>query len=136
MEPSPAGGYNFARIDGPDEGLGIIVGFREESVGDGVESTRERKTPRSERRRVSLAEKSSTALSQDADVGVCIIEHKPWMPPESGSDLRMFMAAVIVEDEVDDLASLDVHPDLVEEANELLASVTLRRMISCRRLPP
>jgi hypothetical protein len=54
----------------PDERLGVVVGLGEEAVDRRLEVTSDLNTPRLSLRRVSLAKKPSTALSQDAEVGV------------------------------------------------------------------
>jgi hypothetical protein len=46
------------------------------------------------------------------------------MPIEPGPDLRVLMAAPIVEDYVDDLPGCDLDLDGVEEPNELLMPET------------
>src|ERR1035437_4745836 len=66
-------------------------------------STTDRKMPRVNRRVVSLATKPSTALSQEADVGV------KWkvpagMPGQPLSHLRMLVGCVVVDDGVDFLS--------------------------------
>jgi hypothetical protein len=65
--PTPDGGNNLIWIGGPDEGLWIVVGLREEAVDSGFESTIDLNTPRLGRR---LVKKPSTAFSQLAGVGV------------------------------------------------------------------
>ena len=70
MVPTFDGGDDFIGIGGPHERLGVIVGFLEEAVDGGLQITIERKTPRLRRRLVNLAKKPSTALSQEAEVGV------------------------------------------------------------------
>jgi hypothetical protein len=55
---------------GPDEGFGMIVGLAQEAVDGGLEIDDARKMPHLSRRPVSLVKKPSTALSQEAEVGV------------------------------------------------------------------
>jgi hypothetical protein len=54
-------------IGGPDKGFGFAVVFAEVSVDGGRRSTSERKTPRCNRRRVSVAKKVSTASAQEQE---------------------------------------------------------------------
>ena len=51
-------------------GPGIVIGLPQEAVDGGMASTIEWKTPRRMRCRVILEKKFSTALSQEAEVGV------------------------------------------------------------------
>src|SRR5882762_9902274 len=87
-------------------------------------STTDRNTPRLRRRRVSLAKKPSTVLSQDAEVGVkwnvqrgCRASH--WR------HLRMLVGRIIVDDGVDHFPHRDLLLDRVEEADELLVAMAL-----------
>ena len=57
-------------IGGPDEGFGFAVVCAEVAVDRGLQVDQERKTPRCNRRRVSVAKKVSTALAQEQEVGV------------------------------------------------------------------
>src|SRR5271155_5714046 len=54
-----------------------------------------------------------------------VMEHEAGMPFEPGPHLGVLVAAVIVEDDVDELAGRDLCLDRVEEANELLMPVAL-----------
>ena len=58
----------------------------------------ERKTPRLRRRRVSLAKKPSTALSQEAEVGR-EVEDEARMAGEPRHHLGMLVGGVVVEDD-------------------------------------
>ena len=69
MDPALHGCDDAVGVSGPDEGLWIGIGFREEAVEGGLEFD-DRNTPRFSRRRVSLENKVSTALSQEHDFGV------------------------------------------------------------------
>ena len=87
-------------------------------------STTDRKMPRFNRRFVSLAKKPSTALSQDADVGVkwkvqrgCRANH--WRT------FGCLVGGVVVDDGVDLLSRRHLRLDGVEEADELLVPVAL-----------
>ena len=71
--PASDGGNDLVGICGPHKGFGVLVGVTQEAVDGSLEiddRAIERKTPRLRRRRVSLAKKPSTALSQGAEVGV------------------------------------------------------------------
>ena len=68
--PAPDGGDDFVGIRGPGEGLGVLIVLFEEAVDRGLRSVTDRKTPRLSLRFVRVAKKPSTALSQEADVGV------------------------------------------------------------------
>src|SRR5579872_6655145 len=82
-------------------------------------SATDRKTPRLRRRLVRMAKKPSTALSQEAEVGVKWMARQPL--PHGG----MLMGGVIVEDRMDGLACRDLALDGVEKADELLMPVAL-----------
>ena len=100
--------------DGLDNLVGIScpsgVVFDDEAIDGGLyyKSTTDTKTPRVNRRFVSLAKKPSTALSQDADMGV------KWktagMPRQPLAYLRMLVGCVVVDDRVDFLSCR--HPRL------------------------
>ena len=87
-------------------------------------STSDRNTPRRSRRFASLAKKPSTALSQEAEVGVKW-KVKPRVPVEPGVDLRVLVDGVVVQDRVDDLSGRDRRLNRVEKADELLMPVAL-----------
>src|ERR1700731_3055083 len=57
-------------VGGPDEVFGIDVASATKRLMGTCRSMTDRNTPRLRRWRVSLAKKPSTALSQDAEVGV------------------------------------------------------------------
>ena len=57
-------------VGSPDEGFGIEVCLGDEAVDGDLQINDDWNTPRLRRWRVSLAKKPSTALSQDAEVGV------------------------------------------------------------------
>jgi hypothetical protein len=71
---------------------------------------------------VSLEKKPSTALSQDAEVGV--------------AHLRMLVGRIVVDDRVDHFSHRDLLLDRVEEADELLMAMAcmLRPMTVSRTL--
>jgi hypothetical protein len=64
-----------------------------------LSSWRERKTPRLRRRLVSSVNKPSTALSQDAEVGVKWKTKRGWR----ASHIGMLVRGVVVDDSVDGL---------------------------------
>src|SRR5271170_3839793 len=88
-------------------------------------STREWKTPRCNRRRVSLAKKPSTALSQDAEVGV---KWNVQRGCRASPDFGVLVAAVVVEDHVDQPADWDVALEAIEKAQEFLVPVALHAL--------
>jgi len=80
------------------------------------------KTPRLSRRRVSLAKKPSTALSQEAEVGVKW-KWKMLVPAEPGADFGMLVRGVIVDDQMHLALGRDFAVDRIEKADELLMPV-------------
>jgi hypothetical protein len=84
-------------------------------------SETDRKTPRLRRRLVSLPKKPSTALSQDAEVGVKWIPSG--MPSEPLAHLGMLVGRVVVDNGVDRFALWNLRLNGVEEADELLVSM-------------
>ena len=87
-------------------------------------SVTDRKTPRLSLRFVRMAKKPSTALSQEADVGV------KWDVPsrmmfEPSADVGMLMGGVVVDDGVDRLSDGNLFLDDIEETNELLMAMAL-----------
>jgi hypothetical protein len=87
-------------------------------------STTDTKTPRFNRRFVSLAKKPSTALSQDAEVGVKG-EVPTGMPGQPLAHLRVLAGSVVVDDGVDRLLDRYLRLNGIEEADELLVPVAL-----------
>ena len=87
-------------------------------------STTPLNTPRLSRRFVRTAKKPSTALSQEALVGVKL-EGPAGIAAQPSDHLSMFVSGVVVEDGVDGLAGGDLTLDGVEEAEELLMPVAL-----------
>ena len=87
-------------------------------------STIERNTPRLSRRRVSLENKVSTALSQEHDFGVKW-KTKRGCRASQAFHLGMLVGGIVVEDDVNDLADRRLGLDGVEEADELLMAVPL-----------
>ena len=74
-------------VGGPEEGFGIGIGFLQEAVDGGLEIGDALETARLSRRRVSLAKKPSTALSQGGG-GWGEVEMKALVPPEPSADPR------------------------------------------------
>ena len=108
---------------GADEWFGIGVCLGDEAIDGGLSSRTDRNTPRLRRRRVSLAKKPSTALSQDAEVGVKWNVHRGCR--RAILHLRMLVGGIVVDDGVDDFSGRDLLLDGVEEANELLVAMAL-----------
>ena len=73
---------------------------------------------------MSLAKNPSTALSQDAEVGV-ELEHPAGMAPQPLAHLWMLVGRIVVDDGVDRLFHGDLRLDRIEEANELLVAMAL-----------
>jgi hypothetical protein len=86
-------------------------------------STTDWKTPRLRRRLVRVAKKPSTALSQEAEVGVKWNIQRGWRQPFS--DLGVLVGGVVVEDRMDGLAGGALALDGVEETDELLMPMAL-----------
>jgi hypothetical protein len=86
-------------------------------------SMTERKTPRFNRRRLSLAKNPSTALSQEHEVGV------KWKTKRVGGDRARHEHWGVCElhscRELDDLADRNLRLDVVEKSNEFLMAMTL-----------
>src|ERR1700730_5515950 len=84
----------------------------------------ERKTPRRMRWRVILEKKFSTALSQEAEVGV------KWKGParmarQPGKHFGMVMGGVVVEHRMDQLPGWDLVLDGIEETDEFAVAGAL-----------
>src|SRR6202043_1429463 len=87
-------------------------------------SATDRKTPRLRRRFVRTAKKPSTALSQEAEVGVKWNVQRGWRASHLAHG-GMVVRSVVVEDRMDRLAGGDFSLDGVEEADELLMAMAL-----------
>jgi hypothetical protein len=98
-------------------GFRIVLGLGK-AVTAAWRSTRDRNTPRFSRRLVRLAKKPSIAFR-------CVVEHETRMAIEPGPRLGVFVAAAIVEDNVDKFASRDKAFDRVQKTDELAMAVTL-----------
>src|SRR5271169_5900478 len=91
----------------------------------------EQKTPRRIRWRVILEKKFSTALSQEAEVGVKWKVQRGWRdsqastPAFARAGLGMFVGGIVVEHRVDRLLGRDLAFDGVEEADEFEVAVAL-----------
>jgi hypothetical protein len=96
----------------------------EESVDDGLEIDERAKHAALQ---ASLGEFCGEALDriEPGGPGRCAMENEARLPSEPGPNLRMLMAAVIVEDHADDLASGNFRLNGVEEADELLVPLLL-----------
>jgi len=68
--PASDGGDDFVGVGGPSEGLWSVVGFGEEAVDSGLEIDDRAEHAALEAALGQLGEEASTALSQDAAVGV------------------------------------------------------------------
>ena len=105
------------------KGLGLAFVSVTKRLMASLSSPTDRKTPRVRRRRVSLAKKVSTALSQDAEV-----ESPAPMPGKPGAHFGMFVSSVVVDDGMDRFSLRHPCLDGVEEADELLVAVALHVM--------
>jgi hypothetical protein len=88
-------------VGGPHERFWIFVSATKRLMA-AFSSSRDRKTPRLRRQRVSLAKKVSTALSQDAEVGVKGKVQRRWRASHDAlTHLGMFVRGVVVDDGMD-----------------------------------
>jgi hypothetical protein len=85
-------------------GLGLALRSAMKLWTASLRSWIERNTPRLRRRLVTMAKMTSTALSEEAEVGV--EEDEAPMAAEPFQDLEMFVRGVVVDDDVDDLFSV------------------------------
>src|SRR6202042_1176330 len=86
-------------------------------------STTDRKTPRLRRRFVRTAKKPSTALSQEAEVGVKWNVQRGWRASHWRTAGCLW--SVVVEDRMDRLAGGDFSLDGVGEPDELLMAMAV-----------
>src|SRR5512138_2805539 len=105
------------------KGFGSALVSRTKRLMAALRSATDRKTPRMSRLLVSLAKKVSTALSQDAEVGV------KWKVQrgcrgQPFTHFAMFMGSVVIDDGMDRLSLRHPRFDGVEEADELLMAVS------------
>jgi hypothetical protein len=103
LAPAFDGSDDLVGIGSPDEGLGIMIGLRDETVDHGLELD--------EGAEDAALDAAPRELSEEAFDGV-----KPragsrgeagdeaGMPAEPGFDLRMVVGGVVIDDDVDDLA--------------------------------
>ena len=124
MVPAPDGGDDLVGIGGPDERFGIVIGLGEESPYSGLEID--------ERAEHAALEPSLAELGEETLDGIepggrfrRVMEHKTGMAIEPSPDFGVLVAAVIVEDDVDDLAGWGRHLDGIEKTDELLMPVAL-----------
>src|SRR5215469_16736005 len=111
-------------VSGPDEGLWVLVGLGEEALDGGLEID--------ERSEHTALEPASAELGKEALDGIepggrgwRVMEHKAGMSIEPDPHPGVLVAAVVVEDHVDDLASRDLGLDRIEKADEFLMPVAL-----------
>ena len=122
--PTVDSGDDLIRIGGPNERLWLIVVLVDEAIDDCLKVDD----------RVTYApfEAPLSQLGEEALDGIesgrrCRreVEGPAGMAGEPLANLFMLVGAVIVEDDVDDLAGRDVALDHVQEAKELLVSMAL-----------
>src|SRR6478609_9160183 len=87
-------------------------------------STREMKSPRLSRRRVSAEKKPSTAFSHEAEVGVKWNTQRGWRESQART-LGCLLDGIVVHDRVHQLAGRDCRLNGVEKADEFLMTVAL-----------
>ena len=124
MLPSFHSGEDPVGIGGPDEGLGIIVGFLDEAVDGGLEIDDRPEDAASEASSGELGEEAFDSIEPGGG-GRSEVEGPARMPGQPGDDLRMLVGGVIVDDGVDDLADWDLRFVGVQEPDELLMAVAL-----------
>src|SRR5450631_1475663 len=105
------------------KGLGSSLCSSRNRLMAACRSTIERKTPRFNRRFVSLAKNPSMALSQDAEVGVKWKVQRGWRVPLA--HIGMFVGRIIVDDGMDRLSRRNLLLNGVKEANEFLMAMAL-----------
>ena len=109
------------------KGLGLALVSAMKSWIVSLSSWRERKTPRLRRRLDKSANKPSTALSQEAEVGVKWKTKRGWRASPF-QHLGMLVRGVVVEDGVDGEFGRRSGIDNVEEADELLMAMAFHAL--------
>src|SRR3546814_6115642 len=122
--PASDGGDDGVGIGGPGEGLGCVFVLAHEAVDGGLEVDDGVEDAALEPSPGELGEEAFDSIELGAG-GRCEVEGPARMPVEPGTDLRMLVCCVIVEDGVDAFVRRDGGLDGVEEADELLVAVTL-----------
>ena len=122
--PTFDGGDDFVGIGGPDEGLGIIIGFGDElidgclQVGHGFEDTA-LETVSGELGEISLDGVEPGARGRHE------VEDEARMTGEPGAYLGMLVGGIVVEDHMHHLAGWRLALNGIQEAEELLVTVAL-----------
>jgi len=83
LVPAADGCDDLVGVFGPAERLGVLICVVDEAVDCGLKATMEWNTPRFSLRLASLAKKPSTALIQDAEIGVKWKVNRPCRPSHS-----------------------------------------------------
>ena len=121
MLPAFDSGQDVLWVGGPDEGFWIGVCVSDKAVDGDLEFNDGSEYASLEATARELAKKPSTALSQDAEVGVKWSVHREWRQPLA--HLRMLVGRIVVDDGVDYFPCRDLLLDRIEKANELLVTM-------------
>jgi len=102
LVPSLDGGDDFVGVGGPCEGLRVGVGLGDEAVDgglhidDGVEDTALQSTP------AEFGEKPLDGV-EPGTRGWCEVEDETRVAIEPGTNVRMLVGGIVIENDVDDL---------------------------------
>src|SRR5207248_1781287 len=122
--PSSRRATAIALAEAPDERFGIVVGLGKEALDGGLEIDERSEHPTLQSSLAQLGEEARDRIEPGGGFRR-VVEHQAGMAIEPGAHLGVIMAAVIVEDDVDELAGPGLGLDRVEGANELLMPVAL-----------
>ena len=119
MVPALDGSDDLVGVGGPDERFRVVVGRGEEAL--------DRRLQVDNRAEHAALQPSPDQLGEEALDGVepggrCrrVVEHKAGVPIEPGLHLGVLVAAVVVEDDVDNFAGRDRRLDRAQKTDELL----------------
>jgi hypothetical protein len=122
--PASDSGDDLIGISGPDEGFWVVVSLRQEAIDCRLEVDN--------RAEHAALQPSPSQLGKEALDGIepgCrfrgVVEHKTGVPTEPSPHLRVLVAAVIVEDDVDNFADRGLGLDRIQKADEFLMPVAL-----------
>ena len=122
--PASDGGDDFVGIGDPLEGFGMGVVIVEEAIDRGLKVGHGSEDAAFEAAFGEDWKKPSTALSQEAEVGVKWKVQRGWRAIHCRT-VGMLVGGVIVEDGVDGFAGRNLALDRVEETDELLVAMAL-----------
>jgi hypothetical protein len=117
--PAFDGCDDFIRIGGPNEWFGIVVGLGNETLDGGLEIDEGSKYTALQSALAQLGKEAFDGIEPGGRFGR-VVEGEAGMVVEPGPHPGVFVAAVVVEDEVDELAGRNFRLDRIEEADELL----------------